>query len=215
MKRKNLYFIYIIYLLLVINGLSCSLSHGKSMVKKGQWAIEAATFNLIGNGHGASPVVPNIGLGFRYGILDDLNIGMIYHPTFMGLDWNLMIEPFVAYEALKSRGWIPRINIYSSLYMLTSFQTPEMRFFPLFGFLFGYKYKHVGWYIATEVSFDFYSFEAIAELNWNCRAGFNINIGKMFVITIETGMNDIGQRSDAHGFDYGQPVVALGLAVKF
>ncbi|MGC8870462.1 MAG: hypothetical protein ACP5PT_05175 [Brevinematia bacterium] len=179
-------------IIILLSGIvvSCTPSVGKRIISKNN--LET-TLTIGGSFFKYLPFyapLPNVGIGLKYGILDNINIGVNLHPLMLYFN-SLLIEPYTAFSIYKSDNiFIPSVNGYISINSLAYFNLIGVNFYPLIGEVNIWKINNVLIYVPFEVSFDFYS--DIRKVKFNMGIGTEIPILEKVYLSAEFRINSVG-----------------------
>lgn len=188
---------------------SCAMTPARTTVEKGRLGFELSGSGVLTGTH-IAPVIPSLSIGMKYGLSDSLNIGLSVTPGFLFLNKTVLFEPYLVVNLLRQHGLVPTVNFYSVLPALVSFETFELRSYPLVGILPRYAGPVFGGYLAAEALYDRTIGRPDLPIKFNLRLGLDVRITESFSIGLEGGYNDIGTESELYGWRLGQPIVKLG-----
>lgn len=186
--KKILIAMLVIYL--AVFTISCTPSVGKRIINKNQ--IEPS-ITVGGSFFEYLPFpapLPNIGIDLKYGIFDNINIGINVHPVMLTFN-TLLLAPYTCFSIYKSENTlIPSLNGYFSINTLTHFNPLGLVIYPLIGIVNIWKINNIAVYVPLETSFDFYS--QIRKVKFNAGLGTEIPITERFYFSVEFRINSIG-----------------------
>lgn len=209
LMRKFLLFLLVV--LVVIYG--CSPSVGRKVVKTGEFDVEISLGGAFFKYTFVPLPLPNLGVGMRYGIVDNLNVGIKVFPLYVLFN-TLQITPYGVVKIYESQqGWIPSVNVYSEINSLVYLSPIQGVFYPLVGVssVWGFNWGDV--YLPLEVSFDFYNDRR--PVKFNLGIGANIFVFEKFDLAIELRVNSIGNIYLPLGNMVGVPALFVSGSYKF
>lgn len=203
----------IVLIVFIITLVSCSPSVGRKVIEKDNFEVN---LSLGGSFYYYTPLplpLPNIGFGLRYGVYDNINIGLKVYPILSVLN-TLQFSPYIVGSILKSTNHIiPSINGYIELNSLMHFNPLDIALYPLVGICSIWSIKPVNLYVPLETSFDFYSERRI--IKFNIGIGAEVEISKNISLSGEFRINSIGNIYLPLGNMVGVPVFFIEGTYKF
>ncbi len=192
---------------------SCGISPGRKILSKGSFASEVSVVTFLsGAEYAASPVIPNIEIGLRYGLTDRITVG----GTWAGLplltkNAILVGNPFIVGQIVPPNKHLPSVNLYCATPFLIPLRLGDFKIVPLLGAVFREEWGRFGLYPIVECSFDSDMFEDKIDLHTNVRLGFDWVSRKETTFTIECGIDNIGYRYYGGNLTYGFPCLHFGI----
>jgi len=163
-----------ILLLCLVLLLGCTATNQVRTIGKGKFGIEATLGGPVTTSLGPPVPMPNIFLGGRYGILQDLDVAVHYNifaPIIPGIPLDLItgvywvpIQPGIrSQQSSPNKGWAAGGSL--SLQWLTDFKDTLM-VMPALDLAGGWRYKWINPYIGTSLGLNFYRPKANATFLW-------------------------------------------------
>jgi len=151
-------------LLLALSQAACTTTHTVRTVGKGNLGVEASLGGPMFTNLGAPIFAPNLLVGGRYGVLDDLDVSAAYNitgPIIPGLALDLIlgahwvpIQPGLRSQAgTPEKGWSLATGF--ELHSLTDFETGFLAF-PAIDLAGGYRYKWFNPFVGVSLALHFY-----------------------------------------------------------
>jgi hypothetical protein len=143
---------------------ACTTTHTVRTVGKGNWGIEGSLGGPMFTNLGAPIMAPNLFVGGRYGLLDDLDLSASYNLTspiipgvaldlILGAQW-APIQPGLRGQADTPRqGWALSTRV--ELHSLTDFKTGFLAV-PALEVAGGYRYRWFNPFVGCALAFNFY-----------------------------------------------------------
>jgi hypothetical protein len=143
---------------------ACTTTHTVRTVGQGNFGVETSLGGPMFTNLGAPLFTPNLFVGGRYGVLDDLDVSAAYNltgPIIPGLAMDLIlaahwvpIQPGLrAQTGTPEKGWSLATGI--QLHSLTDFET-GFRAFPAFDLAGGYRYRWFNPFVGVSLALHFY-----------------------------------------------------------
>lgn len=192
--------------------IQCAVSPAHRIIPKGEWAIDISS-NLTYSSNW-TPVIPNLNMGLKYGVSNKVNVGLELSPLMIFIDGIILFEPYIVYNFLDQRDYIPRTSVYAIFPTLVTFSKSDAQTYPLLGLHTAYKINRLQYSLGTELLANFYSKEAI-DLKNNVFLGIEYYCKKPRSFQIELGVNDIGAKNEIFGWKIGQPFIKIGFFKEF
>lgn len=152
------------FLVLWAQVFGCTTTNSVRTIGKGNTALETTLGGPILTNLGFPMMTPNLYVGGRYGVLDDLDVSAHYNltgPFIPGIGLNLIlsgrwvpIQPGIRSQAdTKDKGWSLATGL--SLHSITDFQSGFVAI-PVFDLAGGWRYKWFNPYIGVSLGLNFY-----------------------------------------------------------
>jgi hypothetical protein len=151
-------------LLLLTQTPACTATHAVRTIGKGNTGVETTLGGPVFTNLGAPVPAPNLFVGGRYGVSDDLDVSAHYNltgPFVPGVGLNLVlsghwfpIQPGLGFQRLTvKKGW--SLGGSFSLHSITDFQSGYIAL-PVFDIAFGWRYKWLNPYVGASLGLNFY-----------------------------------------------------------
>ena len=215
MKLSRLLFSFSILALLF--AIQCSVSPGRKILVKGSVEpdISIGMF-LSGAPYAASPVVPNLDLGLRYGLTDRITIGGSWSPIPIFTKEVIFVKnPFLAGQVLPPYKMLPSVNMYLAVPFFIPLRLGEFKAVPLVGVVIRKEWGQFGMYPIVESAFDSDVFENKINVHTNARLGIDWTTLNKTAFTLELGMDNIGYRNFLGNLTYGIPCIHISISHSF
>ena len=145
-------------------GAACTSAHSVRTIGKGNFGVEASLGGPFLTNLGAPFPAPNLFLGGRYGVLDELDLSLAYNLTapitpgialdlVLGEHW-VPIQPGVGFQsASPEKGW--SLATAFSVHALSDFETGFVAI-PVFDLAFGYRYRWLNPFLGASLGLNFF-----------------------------------------------------------
>lgn len=211
MRKFILFFVVV---LVVFYG--CSPSVGRKVIKSGEVDVEVSLGGAFFRYTSIPLPLPNLGIGIRYGITDDVNLGAKVFPLYLVFN-TIQITPYGVFKLYDSSDfWIPSFNVYSEINSLVYFpiQVPiQAVFYPLIGISSVWESSWGTIYIPLEISLDLYNDRR--PIKFNLGVGVDFSIFENFDLTLELRVNSIGNIYLPLGNMVGVPALFISASYRF
>jgi hypothetical protein len=185
------------------------MSPAHRMINKGEWGIDVSS-NMTYSSNW-SPIIPNFNTGIKYGLSDNVNIGLEMSPLMIFVDGLFLTEPYIVINITKQHLFLPRTSFFSKVPLLVTFAQKDAQVYPLIGLHLSYKVNRLQYSLGTELLFNFYQKDKI-DLKNNMFIGLEyFRKNRPSSISIESGVNSIGEQNKIYGWKWGAPFVRIGL----
>lgn len=207
---KKFWFV-LLGILVVVYG--CSPSVGRKVIRNGELEIEGILGGAFFKYTFIPLPLPNLGVGVRYGVTDDFNVGIKVFPIY-ALFNTVQVVPYGVFRLYESHHQLlPSINLYSELNSLIYFSPIQGVSYPLIGGAPIWRFKWGSVYLPCEVSFDFYNDRK--PFKFNLGLGMNSLLFTHFEVSIEVRVNSIGNIYLPLGSMVGVPVLVVSGSYRF
>lgn len=196
-------------------GLACTTTHSVRTVGRGNFGLEASLGGPMFTNLGAPLVAPNLFLGGRLGVLDDLDVSAAYNvtaPIIPGLAVDLVLalhwvpfQPGLRSQADRpDKGW--SLATGAQLHALTDFETGFL-VFPAVDLAVGYRYRWFNPFIGASLALHRYRpFDEVQPVMLNPYAGIEFIVSRKAALSVRATLFDITQNY------WGSPVDWVYLA---
>ncbi|MCX8028563.1 MAG: hypothetical protein N2712_01010 [Brevinematales bacterium] len=212
-KIATLFTLVTVLLWISLITVSCSPSAGRKIIDNGKFDTELSIGGAFFYYTSIPLPLPNVGIGARHGVYQDLNIGIKIYPLSLLFN-SLLSDVFVVGNIFKSDiSYVPSINIYGQINILTYFGYFDMVFYPLVGSTGVWRFETWDIYLPFEISIDPYN--PRISLKFNLGIGLNFRIFDKLTISPELRLNSIANIYLPLGSMVGIPVLFVSATYTF
>lgn len=224
-------------LILIVALAGCTATRSVRTIGKGNTGIEASLGGPVFTNLGAPIPAPNLFIGGRYGIRDDLDLSLHYNltgPFVPGIGLNVIlsehwvpIQPGIgAQAATDDTGW--SLATAGSVHLITDFVHGALAV-PVFEVAAGWRYKWINPYLGVSLAVQLYRpYEAVHPIMLNPFVGADIIVKDQINLALRVTVYDTTYSMDRSQIDwvylvendagskrYGMVGLSLGFSYDF
>ncbi len=218
--KKNIFFIFLVTSISFII-FSCAPSAGNRVIQKGEIEGEfslGGAFTYLVSIFSLPTPLPNVNLGVRYGISDDVNVVVRTQPMLIMFN-STIFETTGVFRVLKKQEnywYVPNINIHSGINWFVNWVEPGFAFYPLIGINSIWSIsQHIDIYVTSEISLDLKLFKKPVDYKINIALGSTFDITENISLNPELRINSIGNLYALLNTFIGVPCVFISISYKF
>lgn len=190
---------------------SCTATHAVRTVGKGNGAVETTFGGPVITKLGAPLPSPNLFVGGRYGIRDDIDVVLHYNltpPIVPGIGLNLIagtqfvpIQPGVGdQKSQKDKGW--SVSTKGQIHLITDFINGAL-VFPEISLAGGYRYRWLNPYLGVSIALHFFRpYDETAPLFLSPFVGSDFIVSESVSLGLRATFLDVTHNMYASQFDW-------------